>query len=192
MSSSPLPHTPKLSPPHPWLAQVLLLHQHLDHICKQQQLAISLLHLPGASHHLATDSEMTLMDVALPSRGGQFSPTHTYLPTPIPPHAGMRALPSLSTIHTKLDQPACHPCLVISKFVLSPQTHHPTAAVPTSEGLFSRALCVLQNNAPMSMTNLFSLSPLLDGPPPMMSTTRGMLRLFVMIWRVRGLGCQTC
>ena len=147
--------------------------------------------LPGASHHSATDLETMLTDAALPSRGGQFSPTHTYLPTLIPPHAGMRAPPSLSTVHTKLDQPARHPHLIISEFVLSPQTHHPTAVAPASEGLFSRALRVLQNNAPTSTTNSFSLSPLPDGPPPTTSTTRGMLRLFVMIWRVHGLGRRT-
>jgi len=147
--------------------------------------------LPGASHHSATDSEMMLMDAALPSRGRQFSPTHTYLPAPILPHAGMRASPSLSTVHTKLDQPACHLHLVISEFMLSPQTHHPTAVAPASEGLFSRALRALQNNTPTSTMNLFSLSPLPDGPPLTTLTTRGMLRLFVMIWRVRRLGHQT-
>ena len=127
--------------------------------------------LPGASYHLATDSEMMLTDVALPSRSGQFSPTHTYPPAPIPPHVGTRAPPPLSTVHTKLDQLARHPRLVISEFVLSPQTHHPTAAAPASKGLFSRVLRALQNTVPMSTMNSFLLSPFPDSPPPMTSTT---------------------
>ena len=65
------------------------------------------------------------------------------------------------------NQLARHPRLEISQFVLSPQTHHATAAAPTSEGLFSRELCALtrRNNAPTS-TNSLSLSPPLGGPPP--------------------------
>ena len=122
-------------------------------------------HLPGASHHSATDSETTLTDEAPPSGSAQLSPTHTYPPPLTPPHAGVRAPPSPSIVSAKLDQLA-HPRLVISHFVLSPQTHHVTAAPPVSEGLFSRALRALRNNAPAS-TNSFSLSPLLpDGPPP--------------------------
>ena len=121
-------------------------------------------HLPGASHHSATDSETTLTDVAPPSGSGQLSPTHTYPPALTPPHAAVRAPPSPSIVHAKLDL-LTHPRLVISQFVLSPQTHHVTAAAPASEGLFSRALRALRNNAPAS-TNSFSLSALPDGPPP--------------------------
>ena len=60
MSSSPLPRTPKLSPPHPRLAQVLLSHQRLDRICKQQQPAISLAtptrRIPPLGHRLRNDA----------------------------------------------------------------------------------------------------------------------------------------
>ena len=130
-------------------------------------------HLPGASHHSAMDSETTLTDAAPPSGSGQFSPMHTYLPVPTPPCAGAWAPLSLSIVHAKLNQLAHHLCLMISEFVLSPQTYHPTAAAPTSEGLFLRALCALWSNVPTS-TNSFSLSPLLDGPPPMMITSISM------------------
>jgi len=112
--------------------------------------------LPGASHHSATDSETTLTDAAY---SGQFSPTtHTYPPPPTPPSAVVSP-PSPSTVHAKLDQLA-RPRLTISQFILSPHTH--AGAAPASEGLFSRALRALRNNAPTS-SNSFSLSPLLDG-----------------------------
>ena len=127
--------------------------------------------LPGTSHHSATDSETTLTDAAPPSGSGQFSPTHTYPPAPTPPHAGVRSPPSPSVVHAKLDQLAHPPRLVISQFVLSPQTHHAIAVPPASEGLFSRALRALRNNAPTS-TNSFSLSPLPDGPPPTPTSSR--------------------
>jgi hypothetical protein len=53
---------------------------------------------------------------------------------------------------------------VISQFIFSPHTHA-AAATLASEGLFSRALRALKNNAP-ARTNSFTLSPLPDGPPP--------------------------
>ena len=79
-------------------------------------------------------------------------------------HAAVHAPPSPSIVYAKLDL-LTHPRLVISQFVLSPQTHHVTAAAPASEGLLSRALRALRNNAPAS-TNSFLLSALPDGPPP--------------------------
>jgi len=112
---------------------------------------------PGASSHSSTDSEVTLTDA--PS--GPFSPTHTYPPAPTPPRAGVPP-PSPSAVHAKLDQLA-QPHDVISQFIFLPHTH--AAATPTSEGLFSRALRALKNNAP-ARTNSFTLSPLPDGPPP--------------------------
>lgn len=117
-------------------------------------------HLPGASHHAATDSETTLTDASSPN--GQFSPTHTYPPAPTPPPSAVSP-PSPSVVHAKLNQLA-RPRLAISQFVLSPHTTQ-AALPPASEGLFSRALRALRNNAPAS-TNSFSLSPLPDGPPP--------------------------
>jgi len=114
-------------------------------------------HLPGASHHAATDSETTLTDA---SPNAQFSPTHTYPPAPTPPRSAVSP-PSPSVVHAKLNQLA-QPCLAISQFILSPHTQ--AAPPPASEGLFSRALRALRNNAPTS-TNSFSLSPLPDGPP---------------------------
>jgi hypothetical protein len=70
--------------------------------------------------------------------------------------------PSPSVVHAKLNQLA-QPRLALSQFILAPHAH--AAPPPASEGLFSRALRALRNNAPTS-TNAFSLSPLPDGPPP--------------------------
>jgi len=112
--------------------------------------------LPGALHS-ATDSEATLTD----AHGEQPSPTHTYPPAPTPPRAVIPP-PSPGTVQAKLDQLA-GPRLVTSRFILSPHTH--ATAHRASEGLFSRAIRALKNNAPTSAES-FSLSPLPDGPPP--------------------------
>ena len=121
--------------------------------------AASPIHLPGASHS-STDSEVTLTDTP----NEQLSPTHTYPPAPTPPRAAVPPPPSPNTVQTKLDLLA-KPRRVISHFILSPHAH-PTATTSATEGLFSRALRALRNNAP-THTNSFSLSPLPpDGTPP--------------------------
>jgi hypothetical protein len=115
--------------------------------------------LPEASHSL-TDSEVTLTDAP----NGQFSPTHTYPPAPTPPRVAVPPPPSPHTVHARLNLLA-QPRLVISHFILSPHAHG-TATTSATEGLFSRALRALRNNAP-THTNSFSLSPLPpDGSPP--------------------------
>jgi len=97
-------------------------------------LQVATSHLPHHAYqvHPTTwpqDSEMTLTDVVAPGRSGQLSLTHTYLPVLMPPHTGMQDPLSPSIIYAKLDQ-LVYPCLVISQFMLSLQTHHFTAAPP--------------------------------------------------------------
>ena len=122
---------------------------------------------PPGTFHSSTSSDATLTDVPR----GQFSPTHTYPPPPTPPSV-LVSPPSPSAVHAKLDQ-LSQPRLrqthsVVSQFILSAHSH----ATPASEGLFSRALRALRNNAP-THTNSFSLSPLPNGPPPVREENAG-------------------
>jgi hypothetical protein len=122
--------------------------------------------VPGTSHS-SMDSDVTLTDVPT----GQFSPTHTYPPAPTPPSV-LASPPSPSAVHAKLDQLAQRrprqTRSMVSQFILSAHSH----ATPVSEGLFSRALRALRNNAP-THTNSFSLSPLPDGPLPALEENAG-------------------